>query len=284
MRWAGVHTALVTPLSGGRVDRDRYLQHCERQLAAGAHGLVACGTTGEAPTLSQQEWLDVVGIAVQAAAGAVPVTAGCGTNDTASSTQRLRLAREAGADAGLLVLPYYNKPSPDGLRAHVAACAAQGLPLVLYHVPGRTAQRVPAALLAELASVSGVVAVKEASGDIDYANQLLAATPIPVLSGDDFTFFPLVALGGSGVISVISNLAPAATVALYQAASDGDLCAARELHFGLLPAIRWLFHQSNPIPAKAAMAAAGLCGDELRLPLVPLGAPVPDFVLDLVEA
>jgi 4-hydroxy-tetrahydrodipicolinate synthase len=284
MAWEGVHTALVTPFSGGEVDLDSFRALCERQLRAGVQGLVACGTTGETPTLSEAEWADVVRVAVVASGGSVPVTAGVGTNNTASTLQRIARAQELGADAGLLVLPYYNKPSPDGLRAHVAACAAPGLPLVLYHVPGRTGQRVAPELLAELSHTRGVVAVKEATGDLGYANTLLAHTPIPVLSGDDGTFFPLVALGGCGVISVVSNLAPAATVALWEAARDGDLCRARELHFGLLPVVDWLFHTTSPGPAKAALAAAGLCANELRLPLVPLQGEVPDFALDLVEA
>ena len=283
MPWQGVHTALVTPFSGDSLDLSCFRALCERQLRAGVHGLVPCGTTGETPTLSEPEWDQLVATAVEVSGGAVPVTAGVGTNATASTLDRIRRAQVLGADAGLLVLPYYNKPSPDGLRAHVAACAAPGLPLVLYHVPGRTGQRVAPELLAELSHAPGVVAIKEATGDLGYANTLLANTPIAVLSGDDGTFFPLMALGGSGVISVISDLAPAATVGLYEAASEGDLCRARELHFGLLPVIDWLFHTTSPGPAKAALAAVGMCANELRLPLAPFQASVPDFVLDAVE-
>ncbi len=284
MRWEGVHTALVTPFSGGELDLGSYRTLCERQLRAGVHGLVACGTTGETPTLTEPEWEALVTAAIQVSAGSALVTAGVGTNNTATSLARIRRAQALGADAGLLVMPYYNKPSPEGLRAHVAACAEPGLPLVLYHVPGRTGQRLPPQLLAELSHTPGVVAIKEATGDLGYANALLAGTPIPVLSGHDGTFFPLMALGGSGVISVVSDLAPAATVALFEAAQCGDLCRARELHFGLLPVIDWLFHTTSPGPAKAALAAVGLCANELRLPLVPLLDPVPDFVLDAVEA
>ncbi len=284
MAWEGVHTALVTPFRGGEVDLDCFRALCERQLRAGVQGLVVCGTTGETPTVTEAEWSELVRVALEVAGGAIPVTAGVGTNNTASTLGRIRLALQLGADAGLLVLPYYNKPSPDGLKAHVSACAQPGLPLVVYHVPGRTGSRVAPELLAELASTPGVVAVKEATGDLGYANSLLANTPISVLSGDDGTFFPLISLGGCGVISVVSNLAPAATVALCRAAIEGDLCAARELHFGLLPVIDWLFHTTNPRPAKAALAAAGLCANELRLPLVPFLDPVPDFVLDTVEA
>ncbi len=284
MTWAGVHTALVTPFRGGDVDLPCFRALCERQLRAGIHGLVVCGTTGETPTVGEAEWSELVRVALEVSDGTVPVTAGVGSNNTAGTLRRIQLARELGADAGLLVLPYYNKPSPDGLRAHVASCAQGGLPLVVYHVPGRTGSRVAPDLLAELAATPGVVAVKEATGDMGYANKLLASTPIPVLSGDDGTFFPLVTLGGCGVISVISNLAPAATVGLYEAARAGDLCGARELHFGLVSVIDWLFHTTSPRPAKAALAAVGLCANELRLPLVPLEGPVPDFVLDTVEA
>ena len=284
MQYRGVFTALITPFHQGGVDYDRFRTLCQRQLDAGIHGLVPCGTTGETPTLTLEEWRQLITIAVECAAGRVPVVAGCGTNATASSQERLRQARELGANAGLLVLPYYNKPPADGQRAHVAACAAEGLPLVLYHVPGRTAQRVAPSLLAQLSAQPGVVAIKEATGDLGYANDLLAATTRPVLSGDDGTFYPLVALGGAGVISVVSNAAPRATIALYEAAQRGDLDEARRLHFQLLPLVRWLFHTTSPIPAKALLAGAGLCAHELRLPLTPLQTPVPAELLALVEA
>jgi len=284
MTWSGVHTALITPFSGGEVDLSSYRTLCERQLDHGVQGLVACGTTGETPTLLEREWCDLVRATVEIAAGRIPVTAGVGTNCTATSLHRIALAREVGADAGLLVLPYYNKPPPDGLRAHVRACAAAGLPLIVYHVPGRTGQRVTPELLAELSDTPGVVAIKEATGDLAYANTLLRLATVPVLSGDDGTFFPLVALGGAGVISVVSDLAPAATVALWRAAAAGDLARAQELQARLLPVIDWLFHTTSPLPAKAALAAAGLCRNELRLPLVPLTAAVPEFVRAMVEA
>jgi 4-hydroxy-tetrahydrodipicolinate synthase len=283
MTWTGVHTALVTPFFGGQVDLPVYRALCERQLRGGVQGLVACGTTGEAPALTEPEWSDLVRATLEVAAGAATVTAGVGTNCTATSLRRIELARTLGADAGLLVLPYYNKPPPDGLRAHVAACAAVGLPLVLYHVPGRTGQRVAPELLAELCATPGVVALKEATGDLAYANRLLSLTQVPALSGDDGTFLPFAALGGAGVVSVISDLAPAATVALWRALSGSDLSAARALHFRLLPAIDWLFHTTSPGPVKAALSAAGLCRNELRLPLVPFEGPVPAFVRDIVE-
>jgi len=283
MTWKGVFTALVTPFREGRVDLEAFRSHCERQVAAGIDGLVPCGTTGETPTLSDEEWASLVRIAVEAAKGRVPVVAGCGTNDTAASVARCRAARLLGADAALVVFPYYNKPPPDGLRAHVRACASGGLPLVLYHVPGRTGQRLAPALLAELSGFEGVVAVKEATGDMEYANDLLPATRTPMLSGDDATILPFCVLGGTGVISVLSNVAPRGTVALLRAIDAGDLATARTLHFRYLPLVRWLFHTTSPAPCKALMASAGWCSNELRLPLVPLSTPVPQAIASLLE-
>jgi len=269
----GVHTALITPFSNGEVDLDAYERLARRQLDAGVAGLVPCGTTGETPVLTPAEWADCISTAVKVAGDRAMVTAGVGTNATRSTLENCHAARELGADAGLLVLPYYNKPNPDGHVAHIAAAATAGLPLVVYHVPGRTGQRLPAAQLATLANLPGVIAVKEATGDVGYGGVLLARTKTPILSGDDFTFFPLMALGGTGVISVISNVLPAKTVALADAAARGDLDTARRLHFELLPVVTYLFHTSNPVPCKAIMAALGLCKNELRLPLAPINQP-----------
>jgi len=274
----GVHTALVTPFRDGRVDLDAYRRLAIRQLENGTTGLVPCGTTGETPTLTEAEWADCIRCAVEIADGA-PVTAGIGTNCTRTSVENAEKAQELGADLGLLVLPYYNKPNPAGHRANVAAVAAAGLPLVLYHVPGRTGQRVSAGLLAELANMDGVVAVKEATGDIRYGSDVVAGTEAAVLSGDDFSFFPLIAVGGRGVISVVSNVAPRMTAELCAAALEGRLAEARELHHRLMPLVDWLFSDTNPAPCKSAMAAMGLCSPEVRLPLAPIGPP-PAGLLD----
>ena len=275
----GVHTALVTPFANGVLDLDAYKRLARRQLGAGVAGLVPCGTTGETPTLTRSEWADCISTCVELAGDDVMVTAGCGTNATASTVENCRAARELGADAALVVLPYYNKPTPDGHVAHIAAAASMGLPLVVYHVPGRTGQRLPAAQLAGLANLPGVIAVKEATGDVGYGGDVLLRTKTPILSGDDFTFFPLMALGGAGVISVISNIAPAKTVKLAEAAATGDLETARALHFELLPVVEYLFHTSNPVPAKALMAAMGLLKNELRLPLAPIAEPEDEHLL-----
>lgn len=276
----GVHTALITPFVEGRLDRDAFQRLARRQINAGVAGLVPCGTTGETPTLTREEWADCIEMAVKAAAGNAMVTAGVGTNCTRTTMENCQAARELGANAGLIVLPYYNKPNPDGHVAHLAAAASGGLPLVVYHVPGRTGQRLPAAQLALLSQMPGVIAVKEATGDVGYGGDLLARTETPVLSGDDATFFPLMTLGGSGVISVISNVCPEKTVALAQAAEEGDLLTARQLHFELLPVVEYLFHTSNPVPCKALMAALGFSRNELRLPLAPIPEPEDEELLE----
>lgn len=276
--WAGVHTALVTPFTKDAVDAPAYLRLVERQLAAGIHGLVVCGTTGETPTLDEEEWEMLVRLTVDAAGGRAKVTAGVGTNSTRSTVQKVQRAKALGADAGLLVLPYYNKPTPAGLRAHVQAAAEVGLPLIVYHVPGRTAQRVSPELLAELCNIPGVVACKEATGDLTYGQDLMLGTDCPILSGDDFTWLPLMSVGGTGVISVLSNVAPADTVAVYNAWKEGDVAYAAAVHRRLYPLVRYLFAETNPVPAKAALAALGLCGAECRLPLTTGRAPDPTLL------
>ncbi len=272
----GIHTALVTPFADDdTVDLGAFENLCERQIANGVHGLVACGTTGETPTLEVEEWSAVVSAAVRVAAGRVPVTAGVGTNATRTTVRHTRIAAELGADLGLLVLPYYNKPNPDGLRAHVREALAVGLPLVLYHVPGRTGQRVSEGLLAELASLPGVVAVKEATGDLKYGTDLMQRTSTPVLSGDDFTFLGLMAQGARGCISVLSNVAPAQTVAVWNDHEAGRVAEATARFRALYDLVGFLFADTNPVPCKAALAALGLCSPRVRLPLAPHRGPLP---------
>lgn len=281
----GVHTALVTPFTAsGELDLPAFERLCERQLAAGIHGLVVCGTTGETPTLTPEEWETLVRTTVAVADGRAPVTAGCGTNATASTVAACERARALGADAALVVLPYYNKPNRAGHMAHMTAAASVGLPVVAYHVPGRTGQRVPVDLLAALANVDGVVAVKEATGDVTYGSDLIAMTDRAVLSGDDFSFFPLMCVGAAGVISVVSNVDPLSTVALAEAARDSDLGAGAQLHHFMQPLIRWLFADTNPVPTKAALAAMGLCGAHTRLPLAPMALDqVPEELLEGID-
>jgi len=294
MHLSGVLTALVTPFDDGEVDLATFRALCDRQLNAGIAGLVPCGTTGETPTLSATEWSALVQTAVQAASDhrdrtgrRVPVIAGVGTNSTASTVENIGRARKLGADAGLVVFPYYNKPNPRGLSAHVERACAEGLPVVLYHVPGRTGQRLPLQQLAQLCQVPGVVACKEATGDVAYGIDLVEALEgweragnpaVTVLSGDDFTFAPLVAMGAHGVISVLSNLAPRLTVAWCDAARTGDIPTLVALRRRLQPLVRALFADTNPVPAKAAMAAMGLCKAEVRLPLATGVAPAAELL------
>jgi 4-hydroxy-tetrahydrodipicolinate synthase len=221
--------------------------------------------------LSPDEWETLISIAIEEAQGKIPVTAGCGTNSTATTVARVERAVELGAQAALIVLPYYNKPNPAGHLAHMQAACDVGLPIVAYHVPGRTAQHLSAGLLAEICELQGVIALKEATGDLQLASELLETTSTTMLSGDDATALPFLALGGHGMISVLSNVDPWATVALYQAQGE----EARALHYDLMPLVRYLFSQSNPIPCKAAMSALGLCQNRLRLPLTSCEPPPP---------
>ena len=281
MKLQGVHTALVTSFTDGAIDLDTYAALCSRQLEAGIAGLVPCGTTGEMPTLDGEEWAQLVSTAVRIADGRVPVTAGCGTNSTAGTVANIVRAKALGADAALVVFPYYNKPNTTGHRAHIEACCRAGLPLVLYHVPGRTGQHLDAGLLVELCHTPGVIAIKEATGDVELG-QRLVNLGVPVLSGDDFTFPALMSVGASGVISVIANLAPRMTVALAKAAAAGDRETLSTLNQRLQPVVDYLFSDSNPVPCKAAMAELGLCANELRLPLAP-GAPPPRALIEGLE-
>lgn len=279
----GIHTALVTPFAAdGSVDLDAYRLLAKRQLEAGIHGLVPCGTTGETPTLTQREWDDCLAVALEVADGA-PVTVGVGTNATASTVAFTRRARQAGASHGLLVFPYYNKPNPEGLRLHVSAAAAEGLPLVLYHVPGRTGQRLPSSLLCELAGIDGVIAVKEATGDLRYGTDVILGTDVPILSGDDFTFLGLLSHGGAGCISVVSNVAPALTVGIYDDFVAGRVDSAREGIARLYPLIAYLFSDTNPTPSKACLAELGLCRPDTRLPLATYQGPSCRALLESLE-
>jgi 4-hydroxy-tetrahydrodipicolinate synthase len=271
----GTFTALVTPFRGGAVDEAALCDLIERQIAAGVDGIVPCGSTGEAATLSHAEHRRVVEVCVAAARGRVQVLAGTGSNSTSESIELTRHARDAGADGALLISPYYNKPTQEGLAAHYAAVArATGFPLVVYNIPGRTASNVLPETLARLAEIEQVVGVKEACGDLVQVSRVVALCPegFTVLSGDDALILPVIAVGGRGVISTSSNVAPRAVVELVEAARRGELARARELHLRLLPLFDALFCETNPIPVKAALALMGLVDEEIRLPLTPLSA------------
>jgi 4-hydroxy-tetrahydrodipicolinate synthase len=247
----------------------------ERQIAGGVKLLVPCGTTGEAMTMTPEEQIGVVRLAVETARGRARVIAGVGTNATASTVERAQAARAVGADAVLVVAPYYNKPTQAGLTAHFTAVAkaVAGFPVVLYNVPGRTASNIQAATVLGLArDVDNIVAVKEASGDFTQIMAILRDRPkdFRVLSGDDAQTLPLIALGAEGIIAVVSNEVPDLMVRMTDFALQGNWGAAREQHYRLLPLMEANFIESNPGPVKAAMALMGLLEENLRLPLVPV--------------
>ena len=279
-RLSGAFTELVTPFDAdGSLDDAAFARLVQRQIAAGIAGLVPCGTTGESPTLSATERERLIALSVElAAAGAgaerPTVLAGTGSNDTAATIRATRRAAELGADAALVVAPYYNRPNQAMLAAHYTAVADGGdLPIVVYNVPSRTASNVEAATLLRLAEHPRVVGVKEASNSLDQIALIVRERPagFAVLAGDDIWTVPLLALGGDGVVSVASNQIPAEMVALCEAATAGDWERARAIHARWLPLFRANFAGApNPVPVKAALALMGLAADHVRLPLLPL--------------
>ena len=266
--------ALVTPFTadGRLVDEDAYAGLIERQVAGGSHGLVPVGTTGESPTLSEDEHVRVIGLCVEAAKGRVPVIAGAGSNNTEAALRLARGAAEAGADALLATTGYYNKPSQAGLIAHYEALTTEtSLPVVIYNVPSRTACDVSVATLARLSRLENVVGVKDATGDLARVarQRRECADGFVQLSGEDATAVGFNAMGGRGCISVAANVAPEAFASLQNACADGDWDGARELQTRLIPLIDAMFADTNPAPVKYALSRMNLCQGTLRLPLVP---------------
>lgn len=272
-RWHGCGTALVTPFTAsGGLDEAAVRRLARRQIDAGVHFLVPCGTTGESPTLTHAEKLRVVEIVVDEAGGAVPVLAGAGGYDTRSTVALARELAALGADGLLSVTPYYNKPTQDGLYRHFRTIAdSVDCPLFLYNVPSRTGCNIEPATLVRLAAAGNIAGVKEASGDLAQMCEVCRTAPgdFAVLSGDDAFTLALLALGGRGVISVVANEAPAAMAELVEQVERGDFAAARAVHERLLPLMQVNFIESNPIPVKAAMEAMGLAPAHYRLPLSP---------------
>jgi 4-hydroxy-tetrahydrodipicolinate synthase len=273
IRLRGAMTAIVTPFeASGAVDVPALERLVERQIASGIDGLVPCGTTGEGATLRPEEHALVIATVARIARGRVPVIAGCGTNDTRTTIEGARRAVDAGANALLVVTPYYNKPNRSGMMAHFAAVAdASGAPVVPYNVPSRTGHNLGAALILELSRIPGVVGVKEAAGNLEQLAEIVVGRPdgFAVLSGDDTLAMAAVAMGADGLISVVSNEAPHETAAMIRAALDDDFAEARRLHYRLLPLMRANFIETNPVPVKTALAMMGLCRDTLRAPLGP---------------
>ncbi len=267
----GSMVAIVTPFANGAVDYDALGRLIEFQIEGGTQGIVPCGTTGESPTLSHEEHDKVIEFTVDRVAGRVPVIAGTGSNCTAEALRLTQHAQAAGADACLVVNPYYNKPTQHGMFAHIARLGEVGLPIVLYNIPGRTGIELAPETIAKMyREIEPVVAVKEATGKLDVCSAIAAECDITILSGDDSLTLPIYSVGGKGVISVVANLLPREVRALCDAAAASDLPAATRQHLKLFPLFRGAFVETNPIPIKAALAMAGMIRDELRLPLSPL--------------
>jgi 4-hydroxy-tetrahydrodipicolinate synthase len=273
--WTGCLTALVTPFRGGEIDLAALERLVESQIAGGVQGLVPCGSTGESATLTHEEHVRVIEAVVRFSRGRLPVIAGTGSNSTAEAVRLTRAAEEAGAAGALLISPYYNKPTQDGIYQHYAAvAAATRLPIVVYNIPGRTASNIAPETLARLSHIENVVGVKEASGSMQQIIDVIAlAEPgFAVWSGDDVMTLPIMAVGGAGVIAVTANVVPERLTELSTAMLAGDLARARSAMHGLLPLVRAFGgrFEVNPIPVKTALALMGRCAEEFRLPLTPM--------------
>ncbi|MDP6544758.1 MAG: 4-hydroxy-tetrahydrodipicolinate synthase [Phycisphaerae bacterium] len=267
----GSMVAIVTPFADGQVDYDTLARLIEFQIAGGTQGIVPCGTTGESPTLSHIEHGEVIEFTIDQVAGRVPVIAGTGSNSTDEAMRLTRRAKDAGANACLIVNPYYNKPTQQGMFEHIQRLAEVELPIVLYNIPGRTSIELePETVIRMYNEIEMVVAVKEATGKLDIASEIAAGCDITILSGDDSLTLPLSSVGATGVISVLGNILPAELRKFCDAIARADVSTAREMHLKLFPLFKGMFVQTNPIPIKAALAMAGMIRNELRLPMAPL--------------
>ena len=273
----GAFTALITPMKEtGDVDYEGFRSLVRFQIEQGIDGIVPLGTTGENPTLDDDEEDEIIEIAVKESAGKIKVIVGAGSNDTRHMVKYVERAKNFGADAALVVTPYYNKPNDEGLLRHFEAAANVGIPIIVYNIASRTGRNIPSALMEKIACFKGIAGVKESSGDINQIGDIIRETAMPrknspqkffVISGDDSFTLPLISMGGDGVISVISNLLPAKVKALTKAALEGKFEEARSLHYELLPFIKAAFIETNPVPIKQALSWAGLPAGPARLPL-----------------
>lgn len=270
----GALVAIVTPFKDGRVDEASLRQLIEFQIANGTDGIVPCGTTGESATLSFQEHERVIEITVEQVNKRVPVVAGTGSNNTEEAIRLTRHARKAGADGALMISPYYNKPTQEGLYRHFKTVAQEvDIPIILYNIPGRTAVNIEPATIARLAAIDNIVGVKEASGSMKQVTDIvsLCDEPFVMLSGEDYITYPLLCVGGKGVISVVSNVAPRDMSDLCRLTLKGDFTAARKLYYRLLPLCHALFYETNPAPVKEALFMMNkIASNEVRLPLAPM--------------
>jgi 4-hydroxy-tetrahydrodipicolinate synthase len=271
--FTGSLVAIVTPFRKGKVDERALAELIEWQIASGTNGIVPCGTTGESATLSHDEHNRVIELTVEVVRRRIPVIAGTGSNSTDEAIALTKHAKQAGADAALLITPYYNKPTQEGLYRHYRAIAeAVDLPLVLYNIPGRTGVNMLPATIARLTALPTIVGVKEGSGSVQQASDLvqMCGDRLTVLAGDDALTLPMMAVGGKGVITVTANIMPAEMAALVNSFSEGKIEEARRIHFKLSPLFAALFFETNPIPVKEALSLMGKIDPELRLPLCPM--------------
>lgn len=264
----GSLVALVTPFKNGEVDYKKLKELVEFHIASGTSGIVPCGTTGESATLSFDEHERIVGEVVGMVAGRISVLAGAGSNNTMEALRLTRHAKKAGADGALLITPYYNKPTPEGLYRHYKLIAEEvDIPMVIYNVPSRTGISILPETVARLSQIKNIVGIKEASGNIDQVTQILQLCNITVLSGDDSLTLPIMSVGGKGVISVVANIVPTDTAKLTRYFLEGNFDAARKCHHNLFPLCKGMFIETNPIPVKTAMKLLGKINGEMRLPL-----------------
>tara|TARA_B100000315_G_scaffold258162_1_gene309307 strand:+ start:3516 stop:4388 length:873 start_codon:yes stop_codon:yes gene_type:complete len=269
----GSFVALVTPFKNGKIDEDALKNLIEFQISNGTNGIVPCGTTGESATLSIEEHNQVVDVAVGAVNGRIPVIAGAGSNSTGEAIKMTRHAKDAGANAALLITPYYNKPSQEGLYQHFKKIAEDvDIPIIVYNVPGRTSVNMLPATTARLSEIKNIVGIKEATGNLQQVSETikLCGENFSVISGDDANILPIMAAGGKGVISVTANIAPDKIAALCKACLDGNFSEARKLHYELLDLNNSMFIETNPVPVKTTLSLMGKVTGELRLPLTPM--------------
>jgi 4-hydroxy-tetrahydrodipicolinate synthase len=272
--FTGSLVPIVTPFSDGKVDRDGLERVIEFALENGSNGIVPCGTTGESATLTHQEHEDVVAWTIEIVRRRVPVIAGTGSNATAEAIRLTQSAKDAGADGALLISPYYNKPTQEGIYQHykVIAAAVQPMPILIYNIPGRTGSKIEPATLGRLAAIDNIAGVKEATGSMDNViDTIAAASPdLAVYSGEDSLGFLTLAAGGRGIIAASANVLPREMANLVRLCEEGQWDKARQISYDILPLVRLLFSEVNPIPVKTACAMMGLCTDEMRLPLTPM--------------
>ena len=270
--FSGSMVALITPFDGGEIDFNTLDELVEFHLKSGTDGIVPTGTTGESPTLSHPEHRQVIERVIKAVGGKIPVIPGTGSNSTAEAIELTAFAKKAGADASLQVTPYYNKPTQEGFYQHFATIAQEvDLPMILYNIPGRCGAGMTPATVARLAQIENIVAIKEATGQLDFASEVANLCDITILSGDDSLTLPICSVGGKGVISVVANIVPNDVKAMTDLILEGDLVSARKWHNKLFKLSKTMLSMAtNPIPIKAAMALLGMVSEEMRLPMTPL--------------